>query len=120
MTRNLEALVVEAKPKSGNNPYTYSEARHGYTNNSETILLCNRCACNLKIDSQRILVQLAFTDSTLWRRHELHKKCPASEPCETDVLCNWELIQNNNKCACNHFGPHCNWELAAPRTIVSP
>ena len=32
----------------------YYEARKDYTNNSETILLCNRCACNWKINSQTI------------------------------------------------------------------
>ena len=34
----------------------YYEARNDYTNNSETILLCNRCVCNWKINSQRILL----------------------------------------------------------------
>ena len=33
----------------------YYEARIDYTNNSKTSLLCNRCACNWKISSQRIL-----------------------------------------------------------------
>ena len=35
---------------------TYYETRNDYTNNSETILLCNRCVCNWKINSQRILL----------------------------------------------------------------
>ena len=30
----------------------YYEARDDYTNNSKTILLCNKCACNWKINSQ--------------------------------------------------------------------
>ena len=35
---------------------SYYEARNDYTNNSETILLCNRCGCNWKINSQRMLL----------------------------------------------------------------
>ena len=34
----------------------YYEARNDYTNNSETSLLSNRCACNWKINSQTINV----------------------------------------------------------------
>ena len=34
----------------------YFEARNDYTNDLETIHLCNRCACNLKIRSRWILV----------------------------------------------------------------
>ena len=34
----------------------YYQARNDYTNNSETILSCNRCACNRKINSQTISV----------------------------------------------------------------
>ena len=36
--------------------FHYCEARNDYTNNSETILLCNRCARNSNINSQRINV----------------------------------------------------------------
>ena len=50
-------------------------ARNDYTNNSETTLLCNRCVCNRKINSQAINV-------CNWRVHrkylvqsaQLHKK----------------------------------------------
>ena len=27
-----------------------------------------------------------------WEAPELHKIVPASKPCETDLLCNWEVI----------------------------
>ena len=36
--------------------FSYYEARHDCTNNSETIRLCNKCACNWKINSQTIKV----------------------------------------------------------------
>ena len=35
----------------------YYEARNDCTNNSETVLLCNRCVCNWKINSKRILLR---------------------------------------------------------------
>ena len=38
------------------NHNNYYEARNRYTNNSETILLCNTCVCNWKINSQTINV----------------------------------------------------------------
>ena len=36
--------------------YYYYEARNGYTNDSETLRLCNRCVCNRKTNSQTINV----------------------------------------------------------------
>ena len=48
----------------------YYEARNDYTNNSETFLLCNRCACNWKINSQTIHV-------CNWR---VHRKCLTKAP----------------------------------------
>ena len=67
----------------------YYEAQHDDINCSETLLLCNRCACNWKISSQRIL-------ECNWRVHrkylmeapELHKRIPARKPCVADVLYN--------------------------------
>ena len=70
----------------------YYEARNDYTNNSETILLCNRCACNWKINSQTIHM-------CNWRAHRKYlvkapnytKEFLPETPCVTDVLCNWEI-----------------------------
>ena len=48
---------------------TYYEARIDYTNNSETINLCNRCVCIIGklIPRQFMCVIDTFTISTLWR-----------------------------------------------------
>ena len=43
--RNIE---IEAPTTNPRIPYYY-EARNDYTNNLETILLCNRCVCNSKL-----------------------------------------------------------------------
>ena len=67
----------------------YYEARNDYTNNSGTILLCNRCVRNRKTNSQTILV-------CNWRLQKVPPGCaritneiiPVSELCVTDVLCN--------------------------------
>ena len=57
-----------------------------YTNNSETILLCNRCACNWKTNSQTI-------NACNWRVHRKHlMKAPNyTKEFLPDVLCNWEI-----------------------------
>ena len=88
------------------NPPLYYEAPNYYTNHSETILLCDRCACNWKINSQRILV----CDCRIHRKYlieapELHKRSPARKPCVTDVLCNWELDSQAIKTRELIFGP---------------
>ena len=71
----------------------YYAARNDYTNNSETILLCNRCVCVIGklIPRQLMCVIGAFTESALCKRPKLHKRTPARTPCVTDVLCNWEI-----------------------------
>ena len=59
----------------------YYEAQNYYTNNSETILLCDRCACNWRINSQT-------TNVCHWRIHrkyhmkapKLHKIIPVRKP----------------------------------------
>ena len=59
--------------------WTYYEARNDYTNNSEAILLCNRCACNWKSNSQTINVcnwrvhRKTYLLSTLWRHRVTQK-----------------------------------------------
>ena len=40
----------------------YYEARNDYTNKTETVLLCNRCACNWKINSRT-------SNACHWRIH---------------------------------------------------
>ena len=79
-----------------------------YTNHSETVLLCNRCACHWIMNSQRILV-------SNWRTHrknlmeapKLHKIMPVRKPCVTvtDVLCNSDIHSQITRCACCYFGP---------------
>ena len=61
-------------------------------NNSETILLCNRCVCNRKIDSQTINVCNRHVHRQyMLQAPELHKIIPARKPCVTDVLRNWDM-----------------------------
>ena len=70
----------------------YNEALNDYTNNSETILLCNRCACNWEIDSQTINVcSWQRSQKVPYEGAELHKRIPARKPSVRDVLCNWEI-----------------------------
>ena len=72
-------------PSSGTE---YNEARNDYTNNSETVLLCNKCVCNRKINSQTINVcNWHVRRKYLMEAPELHKIIPARMPCVTDVLC---------------------------------
>ena len=55
--RHLDPLVTtRQKIATKHCRITYYKARNYYTNNSETILLCNRCVCNWKINSKRILL----------------------------------------------------------------
>ena len=94
----------------------YYEARNDYTNNPETIILCHRCVCNGKINSQTINV-------CNWCPHrkvpsasaQLHKRIPARTPCVTDVLCNWEINSQIIKmCVCNHLGPIVSMKSGRP------
>ena len=52
-------------------------------------LVDNRCACNWRIYSQRILVH---SQKVPFGGARITKYIPASKPCVTDVLCDW---QNN-------------------------
>ena len=52
-TKNIK---YPKRPPSYSWSFLYYEAQNDYTTNSETILLCNRCACNWKINSQTIYV----------------------------------------------------------------
>ena len=81
----------------------YYEARNDYTNNSETILLCNRCVCNGKINSQTInlCVMGAPTEKAPCADAQFHKRIPARTPCVTDGLCDWEInSQIIQMCVC--------------------
>ena len=94
----------------------YYEARNDYTNNSETILLCNKCACNWKINSQTINVcnEHVHRKYLMKAPNYTNLFLPESPvPCVTDVLCNWEINSQTIKCVCNPFGPHSN-------TIIQP
>ena len=103
----------------------YYEARHEYTNNSETILLCNRCACNRKMNSHRILVCTWRADRKyLIEGAQLHKRIPARKPCVTDVLCKWDSPESNSrigKCVCvNMLGPMAFQPLCHNSLVCSP
>ena len=69
------------------------EARHDYTNNSETILLRNRCVCAIGKLIPRQLVCVCVCNWHIHRKYlmetpYLHKRIPARKPCATDVLWN--------------------------------
>ena len=69
----------------------YYEARNDYTNNSETILLCNRCVCNWKVNSQRILL-------CNWRLQKIPHggaQITQNNPCQK-ALCNRCPVQLGN------------------------
>ena len=86
--------------------HTDHEARNDYTNNSEAILLCNRCVCNRRIISQIINVCNWHEHSNhIMEAPELHKIIPARKPGVTDVPCNCEdNSQTMNMCVII-FGP---------------
>ena len=88
----------------------YYKARDDYTNNSEAILLCNRCACNWKTNSQRILqescVQLAFTESTFfWRHLNYTKSCQQALCNRCPVQFRTSFSNNKHVCVILFFGP---------------
>ena len=70
----------------------YYEARNDFTNNSETILLCNTClnACKWHVHRKYLI-----------EAPELHKIMLARKPSVTNVLCNWEISSQKIKvCVC--------------------
>ena len=76
-----------------------------YTKHSETILLCNRCACNWKINYQRLIVWIgAFTESAFWRCPNYTKQILPESPVQQMSSVIGKL--NPPKNVCNHFGPH--------------
>ena len=93
----------------------YYEARNDYTNNSETVLLCKRCARSWKVNSQTINVcNWHLHRQYLMKAPELHKRILARKPCVTDVLCDWEIIPKQEN-VCNHLGPMVRMALASVR-----
>ena len=98
----------------------HHEARNDCTNNSETILLCNRCACNWKMNSQIILVCIGVHRKYLVEAPKLHESFPARKSCVTDVLCNGETDSTvqYKRCLCNNFRPELK-KPGTPKTIVS-
>ena len=68
----------------------FYEAPNDYTYNSETILLCNRCACNWEIDSQRILVCTWRSQKVPSGSARITQTIPVRKSYATDVLRNWE------------------------------
>ena len=86
---------------------SYYEAQNDDTKGSETILLCNRCACNWKflIPSELLCEFKRIHRKYLMEAPESHEKIPAGRPCVTDVLCNWEIHSQRMKCVCKQLGP---------------
>ena len=66
-----------------------------YTNNSEIALLCNRCACNWKIE--RILGVIGVHRKYLMEAPESHRRIPGRKPGVTDVLRNWQWALPNRE-----------------------
>ena len=64
--------------------------------------MCNRCACNAKLNSRELLCATSVHRKYhLEAPPELHKVVPANKPRVTDVVCNWKLIivtDSQNKC----------------------
>ena len=77
------------------------EARNAYTKNSETILQCNRCVRNRKINSQTI---------TVCKGHVRGARITQNHSCQK-ALCNRCSVQlgnyfpNHKNCVCSHFVP---------------
>ena len=59
--------------------------------------MCTRRACNWKINIREFLCVIHAHGKYHKEAHELHKIIPASQPCETDVLCIWELLPPKEK-----------------------
>ena len=81
-----------SQPNGGQNKQVpYHDAQIITQNNSETILLCNRCARNWNISSQRLLVPESHKNDSSQRA--VCKRCPV------------QLGNSfpNNKDSCNHL-----------------
>ena len=76
------------------------------TDNSETILLRNRCVCNWKLIPRNLFCVIGVYRKYLVEVPELHQKSPATKLCVTDGLCNGEVNYQMIKCVCNRFEPY--------------
>ena len=101
-TRDLELLIFEGTlPSCSPHSAGYYEARNDYTNNSETVLLCNRCVCNWKIKSRQLMCVIgAFTENT-FTGARITQSNSCQKQCVTDILCNWDINSQIIKiCVC--------------------
>ena len=74
----------------------YYEARNDYTKNRKLFFCAKDVCVTGKLIPRELLCVNWRSQKYHFEAPELHKRIPASKPCVTDVLCNWEMIGSHS------------------------